>query len=239
MGGKTPPSCRSASKQRGESLREALTDDHAKAEGKCYTERLLLHAHHLRPDGGGAGQELPAAWRDRLHVVQGFDDLSDMAAAERFEILRHHGHRRGAPARSSWSTARMRTRSASSCDQSPSPGGRFEPVEHARTRPSPVERERKQQGDQTLAEVVDVPLVKSSTSRTARRWRRSRAGAPAAASQSSRDVAPQTVMLTEKDLEGMDWEGAEIRLLAAASGTLGSSLTSARHHERASSNLFS
>jgi dihydropyrimidinase len=84
--------------------------------------------------------------------------------------------------------------------------GRLEPVQHARTRPVAVEREAAHRAI-TLAEVVDVPITIVHVSNGAAMEEIARARSRGRSIIG--ETCPQYIMLTEKDLAGMDWEGAK------------------------------
>jgi len=201
MGGNTTvlPFCL---QQRGQSLREALTDYHAKAEGKCYTD-VSFHLIISDPTEAVLGQELPAAVADGYTSFKVFMTY-DMLRLNDAEILATMD-----TARRTGALVMVHCENEDAIrfliDKSIA-GGRFEPVEHARTRPIPVEREATHRAI-TLAEVVDVPLVIVHVSNGAAMEEIARGRSRGRSIVG--ETCPQYVMLTEKDLEGMDWEGAK------------------------------
>ena len=188
--------------RKGQPLREALKDYHALAEGNCYTD----HAFHMivsDPTPAALGQELPALVSDGYTSFKVFmtyegmrlDDagiLAVMDAARRTgALVMVHCENEDAI------RYLVGTHEAA---------GDVAPRAHATTRPVAVEREATHRAV-SLAEVVDVPVVIVHVSNGAAlseiRAARARGRKVVA------ETCPQYLMLTAKDLDGMDWEGAK------------------------------
>jgi len=201
MGGNTTvlPFCL---QQRGQTLREALKDYHAKADGKCYTD-VSFHLIVSDPTEAVLGQELPAAVADgytsfKVFMTYEMLRLNDAEILATMDTARRTGALVMVHCENEDAIRYLVDRSVAE--------GRLEPVQHARTRPVPVEREATHRAI-TLAEVVDVPLVIVHVSNGAAMEEIARGRARGRSIVG--ETGPQYVMLTEKDLEGMDWEGAK------------------------------
>ncbi|WP_232372637.1 dihydropyrimidinase [Acuticoccus mangrovi] len=188
--------------EKGEALRTALTDYHAKAAGNCYTD-VSFHLVISDPSEAVLGQELPAA------VADGYTSFKIFMT---YEALRLND----AEILATMDTAR-RTGALVMvhCENEDAirflvdkftGEGHLEPRTHATTRPVVVEREATHRAI-SLAEVVDVPVVIVHVSNGAAMEEIARArarGRPIVG-----ETCPQYLMLTEDDLSGMDWEGAK------------------------------
>lgn len=201
MGGNTTvfPFCL---QQRGQSLREALADYHAKADGRCFTD-VSFHLIISDPTEAVLGQELPAAVADgytsfKVFMTYEMLRLNDAEILATMDCARRTGALVMVHCENEDAIRYLVDRAVAD--------GRLGPVEHARTRPIPVEREATHRAI-TLAEVVDVPLVIVHVSNGAAMEEIARGRARGRSIVG--ETCPQYVMLTEKDLEGMDWEGAK------------------------------
>ncbi len=188
--------------ERGQGLRQAIKDYHAKADGQCYTD-YGFHLIVSDPTPTVLGQELPAAIGDgysSFKVFMTYEGLAltdaeilevmtvargtgalVMVHAENYDIIRHL-------------TARLESE------------GKIEPRYHATSRPIPAEREATHRAC-TLAEVADVPvvIVHVSNGEAIEEIQRARArGVKVLA-----ETCPQYLVLTAKDLEGLNMEGAK------------------------------
>ena len=188
--------------ERGQSLRDALKGYHAEAAGQCYTD-VSFHLIISDPTDAVLGQELPAA------VADGYTSFKIFMT---YEMLRLND----AEILATMDTAR-RTGALVMvhCENEDAirflvdkaiENGRFAPVEHARTRPVAVEREAAHRAI-SLAEVVDVPITIVHVSNGAAMEEIARARVRGRSIIG--ETCPQYIMLTEKDLDGMDWEGAK------------------------------
>ncbi len=109
IGGNTTvlPFCLQA---KGQTLREAITEYERKAEGNCYVD-VAFHLIISDPTPQVLGQELPALIEEGYTSIKIFMTYDDLVLRDR-EILEVLDVRVGM-GRSSWSTRRATTRSAS------------------------------------------------------------------------------------------------------------------------------
>jgi dihydropyrimidinase len=188
--------------EKGQPLRTALTEYHAKARGRCYTD-VGFHVIVNDPTDAMLGQEIPALVADgypsykvfmtyeglrlndaqilaTMDAVQGAGGLV-MVHCENEDVIRFLVDR---------------------CEQQ----GDVAPAAHARSRPVAAEREATHRAI-TLAEVTASPvvIVHVSNGEAMDEIARARArGTPVIG-----ETCPQYLMLTARDLDGMDWEGAK------------------------------
>ena len=201
MGGNTTimPFCM---QERGSSLRAALTDYHALAEGNCYTD-VSFHLIISEPTQEVLGQELPAAVADGYTSFKVFMTY-DMLRLNDAEILATMD-----TARRTGALVMVHCENEDAikflCERADA-AGTLEPVQHARTRPVAVEREATHRAI-SLAEVVDVPLVVVHVSNGAALEEITRGRTR------GRNIVGETctqyLVLTADDLDLMDWEGAK------------------------------
>ncbi|MCB1738843.1 MAG: dihydropyrimidinase [Gammaproteobacteria bacterium] len=191
-----------AVQQAGMTLREAVNDYHARAEGKALVDYSF---HLILNDVNEAvlGQELPALIHDgytSFKVYMTYDDLRlndteilDVLAVARREQAMVMVHAENADA-IGWLTTRLER------------AGMTQPHHHATSRPMAVEREATHRAI-TLAELVDVPiLIVHVSGREAIeqiRWAQGR-GLKIFA-----ETCPQYLFLTEDDLRKDGFEGAK------------------------------
>ena len=97
--------------QKGQSLRQAVKEYHAKAQGKCYVD-VSFHLVISDPTPQVLGQELPALVGDGYTSFKVFMTYQDLAL-ERHRAARGVRRPRARPARSSWCMPRTMTPSAS------------------------------------------------------------------------------------------------------------------------------
>ncbi|WP_420391797.1 dihydropyrimidinase [Acuticoccus sp.] len=188
--------------ERGRTLREALSEYHAKAEGNLYTD-VSFHLIISDPTEAVLGQELPAAVADGYTSFKVFMTyealrLNDAQILATMDTARRTGALVMVHCENEDAIRYLIDRHAAD--------GRLEPASHATTRPTAVEREATHRAI-TLAEVVDVPIVIVHVSNGAaveeiERARRRGMNVTA-------ETCPQYIRLTAKDLAGMDWEGAK------------------------------
>lgn len=187
---------------KGQSLREALSWYHSLAEGQCYTD-VSFHLILTDPSAAVLGQELPALVADgytSLKVFMTYEDLrlNDAQILGVMDTARRTGalvmvHCENEDAIRYLVNAHEHR-------------GDVRPLAHATTRPTAVEREATHRAV-SLAEVVDVPVVIVHVSNG-----EAIAEIRAARGRGRKVVAetcPQYLMLTAKDLDGMDWQGAK------------------------------
>ncbi|PZU70711.1 MAG: dihydropyrimidinase [Rhizobium sp.] len=200
MGGNTTilPFCLQES---GQSLRTAIENYHAKAEGQCYTD-VSFHMIISDPSPQVLGQELPALVRDgytSFKIFMTYDGLAlgdldilrvmavakdtralVMIHAENYDIIRYL-------------TEQFETE------------GKTAPKYHASSRPKIAEREATYRAI-SLAELSDVPMVVHVSNReTMEEIRRARQRGL----RIYGETCPQYLVLTENDLDGLNMEGAK------------------------------
>ncbi|UOM35172.1 dihydropyrimidinase [Acuticoccus sp. I52.16.1] len=188
--------------EKGKSLREALTQYHAKAEGNCYTD-VSFHLVISDPSEAVLGQELPAAVEDgytSFKVFMTYENLrlNDAEILAVMDTARRTGALAMVHCENEDAIRFLIDRHVAE--------GRLEPASHATTRPLAVEREATHRAI-SLAEVVDVPVVIVHVSNGAAMEEIERARARGM--NVTGETCPQYIRLTEKDLEGMNWEGAK------------------------------
>ena len=188
--------------QKGESLRQAVKDYRAKAQAKCYID-VSFHLIISDPSPNVLGQELPALVEDgytSFKVFMTYQDLalSDMQMLEVFSTARETGALVMVHAEN-YDAIRFLTDRLERADKT---APRF----HATSRPIPVEREATHRAI-SLAELIDVPImvVHVSNGEAMEEIRR----AQARGLKVFGETCTQYLMLTEKDLEGLNMEGAK------------------------------
>jgi dihydropyrimidinase len=142
-----------AAQAKGQSLRAAVVDYHARAEGKAH--RLRLPPHRERPHAQVLATELPALITEgytSFKVYMTYDDLKldDGQILDVLDVARQHGalamlHAENADC-IEWLTKRLEA------------AGRTAPRFHAHARPMLVEREATHRAI-ALAQLVDVPIL--------------------------------------------------------------------------------
>ncbi|WP_428032855.1 dihydropyrimidinase [Ancylobacter sp.] len=188
--------------QKGQSLREAVTDYHALAEGQCYTD-VSFHMIVSDPTPSVLGQELPALVSDgytSFKVFMTYEGLrlNDAEILATMDVARRTGALVLVHCENEDAIRYLIGQHEEAGDVAPRA--------HARTRPVVVEREATHRA-LSLAEVVDVPVVIVHVSngaaaeeiRTARARGRKVVG----------ETCPQYLMLTADDLDRSNWEGAK------------------------------
>src|SRR5499427_2327525 len=188
--------------QKGESLRQAVKDYHAKADGKCYVD-VSFHLIISDPLPGVLGQELPALVDDgytSFKVFMTYQDLalSDIELLEVFSTARETGALVMVHAEN-YDAIRFLTDRLERA-------GKTAPRYHATSRPIPVEREATYRAI-SLAELIDVPImvVHVSNGEAMEEIRR----AQSRGLKVYGETCPQYLVLTERDLEGLNMEGAK------------------------------
>lgn len=139
---------------RGQSLREALKNYHALAEGRCYVD-VSFHLIVSDPTPQVLGQELPALVADGYTSMKVFMTYEGLALKDReilevMAVARETGALVMVHAENEDAIRFLVDRAARS--------GETAPKHHALTRPIPVEREATHRAI-SLAEIVDVPVV--------------------------------------------------------------------------------
>ena len=188
--------------KKGQSLRQALKDYHAKAEGRCHVD-VSFHLVIADPTPQVLGQELPALVSDgytSFKVFMTYQDLalSDMQLLEVFSTARETGALVMVHAEN-YDAIRFLTDRLERA-------GKTAPRYHATSRPIPVEREATHRAI-SLAEIIDVPIVivhvSNGEAMEQIRWAQNRG------LKVFGETCPQYLMLTEKDLDGLNMEGAK------------------------------
>jgi dihydropyrimidinase len=188
--------------EKGQSLRQAVKDYHAKAEGHCHVD-VSFHLVISDPTPNVLGQELPALVGDgytSFKVFMTYQDLalSDIQLLEVFSTARETGALVMVHAEN-YDAIRFLTERLERA-------GKTAPKFHATSRPIPVEREATHRAI-SLAELVDVPImivhVSNGQSMEQIRWAQQRG------LKVFGETCPQYLVLTEKDLDGLNMEGAK------------------------------
>jgi dihydropyrimidinase len=188
--------------QKGQSLRQAVKDYHAKAQGKCHVD-VSFHLVISDPTPQVLGQELPALVGDgytSFKVFMTYQDLalSDIELLEVFSTARETGALVMVHAEN-YDAIRFLTERLERA-------GKTAPKFHATSRPIPVEREATHRAI-SLAELVDVPImivhVSNGEAMEQIRWAQSRG------LKVFGETCPQYLVLTEKDLDSLNMEGAK------------------------------
>src|SRR6185295_13186049 len=188
--------------EKGQSLRQAVKDYHAKAEGRCHVD-VSFHLVISDPTPNVLGQELPALVGDgytSFKVFMTYQDLalSDMQLLEVFSTARETGALVMVHAEN-YDAIRFLTERLERA-------GNTAPKFHASSRPIPVEREATHRAI-SLAELVKVPImivhVSNGQSMEQIRWAQQRG------LKVFGETCPQYLVLTEKDLDGLNMEGAK------------------------------
>ncbi len=188
--------------EKGQSLRVALKDYHAKAEGNCHID-VSFHLVISDPTASVLGQELPALVDDgytSFKVFMTYQDLAltDMQLLEVFSTARTTGALVMVHAEN-YDAIRFLTEQLERA-------GKTAPKFHATSRPIPVEREATHRAI-SLAELIDVPVmivhVSNGEAMEQIRWAQSRG------LKVYGETCPQYLVLTERDLDGLNMEGAK------------------------------
>jgi dihydropyrimidinase len=191
-----------ALQQKGESLRQVVKDYHAKADGQCYVD-VSFHLIIADVTDGLLGQELPALVKDgytSFKVFMTYEGLalSDMEMLKVMSVARETGALVMVHAEN-YDAIRFLT---DRLEQA----GKTAPKYHATSRPIPVEREATHRAI-SLAEIIDVPIMivhvsnREAMEEIARARRRGL--------KIYGETCPQYLLLTEKDLDGLNMEGAK------------------------------
>ena len=191
-----------AMQQKGESLRQVVKDYHAKADGQCYID-VSFHLIIADVTDGLLGQELPALVNDgytSFKVFMTYEGLalSDMEMLKVMSVARDTGALVMVHAEN-YDAIRFLT---DRLEQA----GHTAPKYHATSRPVAVEREATHRAI-SLAELIDVPVMIVHVSN--REARDEIARARARGLKIYGETCPQYLMLTERDLDGLNMEGAK------------------------------
>ncbi len=188
--------------ERGQSLRAAVTAYHAKAARQCYTD-YGFHLIVSDPTPQVLGQELPALILDGFPSFKVFMTYEGLALTDE-QILKVMTVARETGAlvmihAENYDIIRFLTDSFER-------EGKIAPYYHAPSRPIPAEREATHRA-LTLAEIMGVPvvIVHVSNGEALEEIKRARLrGVKVLA-----ETCPQYLVLTAKDLEGLNMEGAK------------------------------
>jgi dihydropyrimidinase len=188
--------------ERGQSLRQAVKDYHAKADGNCYID-ISFHLIISDPTEQVLGQELPALIKDGYSSFKVFMTYEDLALNDRqiLEVM--------AVARETGALVMVHAENFDAIrflTDRLERAGQTAPHFHGTSRPIPVEREATHRAI-ALAELVDVPvmIVHVSNREAMEEIRR----AQQRGLKVFGETCPQYLVLTEKDMEGLNMEGAK------------------------------
>src|SRR3954466_9531751 len=191
-----------AMQQKGESLREVVKQYHSKANGNCYVD-VSFHLIIADATETVLGQELPALVNDgytSFKVFMTYEGLalSDMEMLNVMSVARETGALVMVHAEN-YDAIRFLTDRLERA-------GKTAPHYHAAARPIPVEREATHRAI-SLSEIVDVPImiVHVSNREAMEEIRR----AQTKGLKVHGETCPQYLILTAKDLEGLNMEGAK------------------------------
>ena len=188
--------------EKGQSLRAAVTAYRAKAEGQCHVD-VSFHLIIADPTEQVLGQELPALIEDGYTSFKVFMTYEGLALSDR-EMLEVMAVARETGAivmvhAENYDAIRFLTDRLERL-------GQTEPHFHAPSRPIVVEREATHRAI-ALAELVDVPVMIVHVSNREAMEEIRRAQAKGLRVQG--ETCPQYLVLTARDLEGLNMEGAK------------------------------
>ncbi|WP_332117455.1 dihydropyrimidinase [Azorhizobium caulinodans] len=188
--------------EKGQGLRAALKDYHAKADGECHVD-VSFHLIISDPTEQVLGQELPALVEDGYTSFKIFMTYEGLALKDR-EILDVMSVARDTGAlvmvhAENYDAIRFLTEQLEK-------RGQTAPRFHATSRPIAVEREATHRAI-SLAELVDVPVmivhVSNREAMEQIRWAQNKGLTVLG------ETCTQYLVLTEKDLDGLGMEGAK------------------------------
>lgn len=188
--------------EKGNSMRQAIKDDHGLADGNCYID-VSFHMIISDPTEQLLGQDLPALVEDgytSFKIFMTYDDLKldDREILEVMSAARRTGALVMVHAEN-YDAIRFMTDKLESA-------GNIAPYYHATSRPIVVEREATHRAI-SLAELVDVPLVVVHVSNGEAMEEIHRAQTKGL--KVFAETCPQYLVLTEQDLDGLNMEGAK------------------------------
>jgi len=188
--------------ERGQSLRQAVQDYHAKADGCCHVD-VSFHLIISDPTATVLGQELPALVEDGYTSFKVFMTYEGLALSDRqmLEVM--------AVARETGALVMVHAENYDAIrflTDRLEAAGNTTPYYHARSRPIPVEREATHRAI-ALSELVDVPImiVHVSNGEAMEEIRR----AQQRGLKIYGETCPQYLVLTEQDLKGLNMVGAK------------------------------
>lgn len=188
--------------EKGVSLRQSVKDYHALAEGRCYTD-VSFHLVISDPTEQVLGQDLPALIADGYSSFKVFMTYEALALDD-YEMLQVMSVARETGAlvmvhAENYDAIRFLT-------QRLEQGGKIAPKFHGTSRPIPVEREATHRAI-SLAELIDVPVMIVHVSN--REAMEEIARARSRGLKVYGETCPQYLVLTEKDMDGLNMEGAK------------------------------
>jgi len=191
-----------AMQQKGESLRQVVKDYHAKADGQCYID-VSFHLIITDTTQTVLGQELPALVNDGYTSFKVFMTYEGMALSD-LEMLNVMSVARETGAlvmvhAENYDAIRFLTDRLERA-------GKTAPHFHGTSRPIPVEREATHRAI-ALSELIDVPIVIVHVSNGEAMEEIARARKRGLKIYG--ETCPQYLVLTEKDMEGLNMEGAK------------------------------
>lgn len=189
--------------EKGKGLRAALTEYHAKADGRCYVD-TSFHLVISDPTESVLGQELPAVVADGYTSFKIFMTYEGLKLADReiLEVL--------AVARETGALVMVHAENDDAIrflTERLERAGHTAPYNHALSRPIPVEREATHRAI-SLAELLDVPIMIVHVSN-------GQAIDEIARAQSRGlkvygETCPQYLVLKASDIKGLDLEAAKL-----------------------------
>lgn len=189
--------------EKGKSLRAALTEYHAKADGRCYVD-TSFHLVISDPTESVLGQELPAVVADGYTSFKIFMTYEALKLAD-YEILRVL-----AVARETGALVMVHAENDDAIRflaERLERAGRTAPMSHALSRPIPVEREATHRAI-SLAELLDVPIMIVHVSNGQAMEEIARAQARGLRVHG--ETCPQYLVLKASDIAGLEIEGAKL-----------------------------
>ncbi|MEX2128271.1 MAG: dihydropyrimidinase [Xanthobacteraceae bacterium] len=189
--------------EKGKGLRAALTEYHAKADGKCYVD-TSFHLVISDPTESVLGQELPAVVADGYTSFKIFMTYEALKLAD-YEILAVL-----AVARETGALVMVHAENDDAIRflaERLERAGRTAPFNHALSRPIPVEREATHRAI-SLAELLDVPIMIVHVSNGQAMEEIARAQARGLKIYG--ETCPQYLVLKASDIAGLDTEAAKL-----------------------------
>jgi dihydropyrimidinase len=189
--------------EKGKSLREALTEYHAKADGKCYVD-TSFHPVISDPTPAVLGQELPAVVADgytsfKIFMTYEALKLADYEILEVLAVARETGALVMVHAENDDAIRFLAERLERA--------GRTAPFNHTLSRPIPVEREATHRAI-SLAELLDVPIMIVHVSNGEAMEEIARAQARGLKIYG--ETCPQYLVLKASDIRDLDMEAAKL-----------------------------
>ena len=183
-------------------LRQTLREYHARADGQCYTD-VAFHLVISDPTEQVLGQDLPALIEDgytSFKIFMTYDGLAlnDRQMLEVMSVARETGALVMVHAEN-YDAIRFLTDRLER-------GGHIAPKFHGTSRPIPVEREATHRAI-SLAELIDVPVMIVHVSN--REAMDEIARARSRGLKVYGETCPQYLVLTERDMDGLNMEGAK------------------------------